>query len=284
VATLRALRTGLRALSAVSPALATRVAERFWFRIPRPRIGDKAQQFLARGERFELAVAGRPVAAWRWGSDPAAPTVIFVHGWGGYAAQFQALIEPLAAAGLQAVAFDAPSHGASGPSMLGAGRSTLFEFADALAAVARETPRIAAVVAHSGGCTAVAWALRSSADWQAPRMVFVSPMSSALRYMGIFQRMLGLSDEVMRRFRARTERQFAFRWEDMDVPRMAARMTPPPLLVVHDRDDRETSWQDGADIAAGWPGATLQTTTGLGHVRILRDPAVVDSVVAFLTA
>ena len=56
----------------------------------------------------------------------------------------------------------------------------------------------------------------------------------------------------------------------------------PPLLVVHDKDDRETAWQDGADIAAKWPNATLRTTTGLGHNRILRDPAVVESVVSFL--
>jgi len=27
---------------------------------------------------------------------------------------------------------------------------------------------------------------------------------------------------------------------------------PPPLLVVHDRDDREVPWEDGAAIAAAW--------------------------------
>jgi pimeloyl-ACP methyl ester carboxylesterase len=102
--------------------------------------------------------------------------------------------------------------------------------------------------------------------------------------MGMFQRTLGLSDAAMRRFRESTERQFQFRWEDLDVPAMASRMETPPLLVVHDREDRETAWQDGAEIAGSWPNARLETTSGLGHVRILRDPEVVGQIVEFIGA
>jgi pimeloyl-ACP methyl ester carboxylesterase len=58
----------------------------------------------------------------------------------------------------------------------------------------------------------------------------------------------------------------------------------PPLLLVHDRQDAETSWADSAAIAQAWPGSRLVTTTGLGHRRILRDPAVVAEVVGFVAA
>jgi pimeloyl-ACP methyl ester carboxylesterase len=100
--------------------------------------------------------------------------------------------------------------------------------------------------------------------------------------MRIFQGMVGLSHGAMRRFRQNTERQLNFRWEDFEVPAIADRVQTPPVLVIHDKGDRETAWQDGADIAAKWPAATLQTTNGLGHNRILRDPAVVESAVRFL--
>jgi hypothetical protein len=56
-----------------------------------------------------------------------------------------------------------------------------------------------------------------------------------------------------------------------------------PLLVVHDRDDREVPWHDGAAIAAAWPGAALFTTEGIGHRKVLRDSRVVARVVDFLT-
>lgn len=265
----------------MAPGRAAKLAERFWFAIPRPRISEESQRFLATGEPFEVSVDGSPVACWRWGSG--AP-VVLVHGWGGYGAQLQDFVEPLTRAGLQAIAFDAPSHGMSGPSRRGPGQATLFDFSDALLAVSRQSSEIAGVIAHSGGCAAAAWALSKSPELRVRRMVFIAPFGSAARYMGIFQRMLGLSDGAMRRFRANTEREFHFSWDDFEVPAIATRVKTPPVLVIHDKEDRETSWQDGADIASKWPQATLQTTVGLGHNRILRDPTVVESVVRFLSA
>ena len=54
--------------------------------------------------------------------------------------------------------------------------------------------------------------------------------------------------------------------------------------MVHDQDDAEVRWAEGAAIAAAWPGAELLTTRGLGHRRILRDPAVVAHVTDFIAA
>jgi pimeloyl-ACP methyl ester carboxylesterase len=63
---------------------------------------------------------------------------------------------------------------------------------------------------------------------------------------------------------------------------MADELATPPLLIVHDRDDRETSWQASRTLAGSWTDARLLTTTGLGHNRILSDPTVVSASVAFL--
>jgi pimeloyl-ACP methyl ester carboxylesterase len=54
------------------------------------------------------------------------------------------------------------------------------------------------------------------------------------------------------------------------------------LLVVHDRDDREVPIEHGRRLAATWPLAELRETDGLGHRRILRDPNVVATAVAFV--
>lgn len=248
--------------------------------MPRPPIGEEARKFLATGRPFETSVGGTPVAGWKWGNgDP----VLLMHGWGGYAAQLQSFVEPLVRAGLQPVALDAPSHGMSGPSQLGPNHATLFDFSDAMLAISKQMPSIGGVIAHSGGCAAAAWALRTHPDWPVRRMVFIAPFGSAARYMKLFQRMVGLSDRAMQCFREDTERQFHFKWKDFEVVTIADVVKTPPVLVIHDKDDRETSWQDGAEIAGKWPNATMQTTTGLGHNRILKDAAVVTSVVTFLT-
>jgi pimeloyl-ACP methyl ester carboxylesterase len=55
-----------------------------------------------------------------------------------------------------------------------------------------------------------------------------------------------------------------------------------PALVIHDVDDAGVPWQQGRQIAEAWPGAQFVKTQGLGHNRILRDPAVIGRVVAFI--
>jgi alpha-beta hydrolase superfamily lysophospholipase len=276
---LTAMRLGFRALAAVAPGTAARLATQLWFRPPAAKVHPAAREFMKTGDRTTMLVQGRPLAVWSWGSGP---TVLLVHGWGGYGGQMQPFVEPLVRSGYRAIIFDAPAHGESGPSQLGARRTTLFDFAWAVDAIGRNERALAGIIAHSGGSTAVAWAMLT-AEWRPRAVAFIAPMASPTRYRALFHRALGLSEDVERRFTEITARQFGFRWEDLEVPDMAKRMQTPPVLVVHDRGDEETSWEEGAAIAGAWPGGSLLTTDGLGHRRVLRDPAVVEAVTAFIS-
>jgi pimeloyl-ACP methyl ester carboxylesterase len=55
-------------------------------------------------------------------------------------------------------------------------------------------------------------------------------------------------------------------------------------MIIHDRRDKQVSYNEGEQIADAWPSAHLVTTDGLGHQRILRDPGVVSKVVDFVTS
>jgi pimeloyl-ACP methyl ester carboxylesterase len=293
----------VRALGVALPGVAARVVERLWCTPPRAPLTDAARAVLASGEPMTLAADGRRVAGWAWGDGPG---VLLVHGWGGHAGQLTAFVAPLVAAGYRVLAFDAPGHGRSGPGALGRGRATLLDFRWALALAAARVGRPYAVVAHSIGATAAAWAMAggpsggpsgaSSAgpgtapDGAAPpthafapdRAVFLAPAASPADYAARFGRALGVSDAVGRRWQSRLAARLDFRWDELDVCRAPARTRTPPLLVVHDRADRNTAWADGAAVAACWPGATLHTTEGLGHRRLLGDPGVVARVADFL--
>jgi hypothetical protein len=54
-------------------------------------------------------------------------------------------------------------------------------------------------------------------------------------------------------------------------------------LIIHDMDDSEVPWQQGARLANAWPAARFMQTQGLGHTRILRDRAIVQEVANFIT-
>ena len=70
-------------------------------------------------------------------------------------------------------------------------------------------------------------------------------------------------------------------WQCLSTGDQASRLKQP-ALIVHDHDDIMVPWPQGKAFAASWPGAHFFSTRGLGHWRILRDPAVVQEVVRFV--
>ncbi|MBS2019993.1 MAG: alpha/beta hydrolase [Deltaproteobacteria bacterium] len=273
---LRAARAGLRLLSP-SPDLAARYAERLFLTARRHRRPAWEAELLL-GSRAMLVPHGDALLpAWSWGSGP--DVVLLVHGWEGRGAQLGAFVEPLVAAGLRVVTFDAPGHG-DAP----AGPTSVVEHARAVATVARfleaRMGRVHAVIGHSVGGAATVLATKLGLDAQ--RLVLIAPPTSPERFAKGFGRMLGMSPEVWQRMIARVEERYGVTMGDLDVPTQAA-LVRAPLLVVHDTSDDVVPHGDGAAIAAAAPNGSIVTTEGLGHRRVLRAPAVVEAVTSFVT-
>ena len=270
--TLRLTRAAFGAVQRASPDLAARWAERIFCSPPRRTISERMAGWLRDARRFNVTVGNRRVAAWTWGER--GPGVLLVHGWGSRGARFVDLGGALLASGHRIVTFDAPGHGAS-PGRLSSGP----EFARAALAVAAAVGPVSAVVGHSLGGFAAALAI--DGGLAARRAVLISPSANVNSYSAQFAALLGVAAPVMSSMRDRLARRLDFAWDEMDVPAFAPAMRIP-LLVIHDQDDREVRWHDGAAIAEAWPAAELVTTTGLGHHRILSDSAVISRVVSFL--
>jgi len=264
------LRSGFVLLGRVAPAAAARWAESLFFTPPKRR-RRASRPLAAPSRRLKVEAAGAQVSVSTWGQGPA---VALFHGWGGDSGQLSAFVAPLVERGFTAVALDAPGHGASSGR-----RSSLPEFAAALAATGAALGPIHGVIAHSLGAAATALALRRGLSLG--RAVFLGPPRDPIDWTREFAARLGIAPHVLAALQANSERRLGFRWEELDVP-AAARSLRVPLLVFHDRGDREVPWSDGHAIATAWAGARLETTRGLGHQRILRDPAVVEHAVAFV--
>jgi len=269
---LQATRVAMRALERTAPSLGAALAERLFFTPPRTSLTPPIRDVLATGRPFRVCVEDGRVAAWVWGRGPA---VALVHGWGGRGGRLATpFVAPLLASGFSVVTFDAPGHGASDGRL-----SSMPQVARALAAVADAAGSLFGVVAHSMGGSATALAM--SQGLQVERAVFIAPAADPARYAQDFAQLLAVGPAALAEMRRRSEARLRFRWSDLNVPRMAAKLDTP-LLVVHDRDDPTVPWEEGAAIATAWPGAELVTTTGLGHRDIVRDPSIVARAVDFL--
>lgn len=264
-------------LSRILPALAARVAERLFLTPPRHPAPEREREILVRARPGSIHVAGRRIATWTWG---AGPRVLLVHGWGGRGGQLGAFVGPLLARGFSVTTFDAPAHG------LSEGRvATIPEMAAALRGLVNDVGPVRAIVAHSGGAAVSAWAVRQAllgGFVELPAAIaLVAPAADFRGYLGRFMDACGLSARARERLDRRLEARVGVPPEAFDLVRLAGDL-PMAALVVHDRDDAEVPWIEGAAIAEAWSEAELVTTHRLGHRRILRDGAVIARVTSFL--
>ncbi len=273
------LRLTFVVLRVVAPRVADRRALDVWCTLPpgarhrrldaRPRPGDVVRLPAPRG--------GGEVVAEAWGDD-GAPVVYLVHGWGGWRGQLGAFVDPFLAAGYRVVAIDAPGHGDADAGFMGPHRGTVTEMIEALEEAVRAFGRPAGVVAHSLGTTVAMAALRDGIP--AGRLVLVAPNPAFAELLDRFAAVLWLGDRAKRHLRGALEDITGRPIDDFDVIPAGADGGMPDALVVHDRADRETPHAVGAAVAAAWPNATLLSTDGLGHYRVLADPGVVEAAVA----
>jgi pimeloyl-ACP methyl ester carboxylesterase len=272
---LHVLRGAMRLLSRTAPGVASRVAADLFMKPRRYRTPERERKLMADAKAFDVRIGDSMVVkAWRWGTGE--QIVILAHGWEGRGSQMAAFAAPLVAAGYSVVTFDAPGHGASTGN-----RSSLPHFTWALRGVADATAAPHAVIAHSLGCAATTLALRDGFDVQ--RLVFLAPPLNPADYTEQFGEILGLDGRTIEGLRHRIEERFLRKWSDYSLAATARSMSAP-LLVIHDRNDTETSWAGGAALAEVWPGARMMTTEGLGHRRILREAAVIDAATKFVVS
>ena len=263
------LRAGVRALSALAPPLADRVALDLFFR---PHRRHEAPDFPAVAcHRWQVRTRAGWLTAWDYG---AGPTVLMIHGWSGVAAQWSRFIGPLVQAGYNAVAIDLPAHGASEGT-----RTNLRQYVEAIVDTADRIKPIHGVLGHSLGATAVTLAL--ARGLRAERAVLIAPASRDVpAYVHAFAQRLGLPERRERHLVAAMQRRFG----DLALfdARRAATGLRTPVMMFHDIGDREVPFAEGELLSRLWPGARLRTLEGLGHNRPLTDAKVVRETLAFL--
>ena len=256
--------------SRLLPALARNQAEHL-FTMPPRYAGRRLHPADA---RRETVVAGKhSLAVWQAGPQ-SAKAVLLIHGWGGRGVQLGGFVAPLLANGYRVVWFDQPGHGDSGR-----GPVALPDFVRALEALALTHGPFEAAIGHSLGAAALGLAMRRGI--RLGRIVFVSPPSSISEHAHNFARLLGITPRIREAMRRRLERRYGVRFAEIDRIGELEQLHLPALFV-HDSDDTEIPFENTLRLRERMPGARLIKTYGLGHFRVLRDPAVVRAVVEFV--
>jgi pimeloyl-ACP methyl ester carboxylesterase len=208
------------------------------------------------------------------------PLALLLHGWGGHAAQMKPLADSLRAQGWDVLLLEPPAHGRSA-----GGTSSLAQFARALsyvqARLGAQGRSIETLLAHSLGASAGAYAVARGLPVQ--RLVLFAAPDAPQHFTQLFAQVFGLHEATRSRMQQRVEAQEAIMMRDFDAAHIGPRIQVPTLLV-HDCGDRINPHPGAQRLSASLAQATLISTEGLGHQRILKDAAVLQAVTAFLAS
>ena len=271
----------LRCWNAVAGRVAPKQVARLNLRLmatPR-RLAPKPweQAIAAEGTPLRLAQGWRALS---WGEGP---LVLCLHGWEGRGTQFEAFVRPLVAAGHRVVALDGPAHGASHGRL-----ADPVLFANCLLDAAAELGPPHALIGHSMGGAATAYALTLAPERLRPaRAVLIAAPASYRSVLDRHMELVNLRGAAQEALFAQLAGYFAqergTELGEIELQERAGRVAPETsILIVHDQDDEVISVAQAQTYRETWPQARLLQTSGLGHLRVMRDPLVVAAVVGFV--
>jgi pimeloyl-ACP methyl ester carboxylesterase len=266
------VRGGLSTIRMFSPWLAGRVAFELWRRpLARGRVRDTERE-IHEAARIEV-VDGIVTYAWGDGRRP----VLLVHGWRSRASRYSGFVAKLLELGYSPISYDGPGHGDTTIAM-----GTILDHQRIINALAAKYGAFEGVIAHSLGVPFALYAVRQGVA--AGRIVSISGPADFGYLVDKFGAELGLGTAVKDRLRREIERRLF----DGD-PEIWTRFSVGPgdadLLVIHnDVDEIVDPSQVAVLLASYGPRARFSPKTGLGHGRILSDPAVIDEAITFLAS
>jgi pimeloyl-ACP methyl ester carboxylesterase len=201
--------------------------------------------------------------------------VLLVHGWRSRASRYAGFVTRLLELGYSPVSYDAPAHGDSDGEV-----TSILGHQRIIRALEDRHGPFEGVIAHSLGVPFALYAVREGVDAQ--RMVMISGVADFGYLADTFCDRLGLGPKLNQRLRREIERGY-FDRDDTIWTRFSVSPGKTELLVVHnDEDDVVNPGQAQLLLRKYGPHAHFLPTTGLGHSRILQDPAVIAEAVAFL--
>lgn len=269
---LRLIAGGLRMAGAIAPGPTSELVRRFVFRPQRGRVRPKEEEVLRRAERTRGVVGGDAVCHYAWGTGER--RVLLVHGWSGHAGQLTSFVEPLVAAGWRVIAIDLPAHGESQGKT-----ASVVHFKRAILHAQEIHGPFHGVIGHSLGAAGVALAL--SEGLGCARVVFFAPVTRFDFIWEHSRRMFGVSQSVIDRTVIRAETWLRVRFDEISAEHLAP-ARDAELLVVHDKHDPDAPLAGSETLAGLWPKAEIHVTEGLGHVKLLHQPEVIERAVTFL--
>ncbi len=197
------------------------------------------------------------------------PVWVLTHGWSGSSNQFYPLMEHIASKGYRALAYDHPAHGESDGDI-----GHIPAFVEGLDAVLDSADDLAGIIGHSMGTASVLESRHQKAE-NCP-IILIAPVLNYIENLFSSIRRSGYSMKLFKEVVGEVERQYEFPLKSVD-PYRRLMERKSKCIIVHDKDDKFTSYSVSEEAGKEGDNVELITTEGQGHGRVMKSSAVMGA-------
>jgi len=221
---------------------------------------------------IEIPAINKKVVLYQYGESD--KKILLSHGWSGRGTHLFKIADELIKAGYSTVSFDAPAHGKS------PGRTTIMsEFVETILEIEKQFGLFEAAVGHSLGGMSLLNAVKKGLSIN--RLAIIGSGDIVQNILNGFVTKLELRPSTSEQLRLHFEKKYGEEMDNYSAYKSAMEVSIP-VLVIHDKNDEEVPVEAGINIHKHLKNGELFLTEGLGHRKILGNPAVIEKVVQFI--
>lgn len=228
-----------------------------------PKLKHHEEVILKRSEQKDIMYESFNIKSYKWGFEKN-PIILLVHGWGGQAGNFGAIINILLEKKYQVLAFDAPSHGKSSK-----GKTHIFEYANFITEMLNVYNPVS-VISHSFGTVSSILALARTPKLKINQWFIITTPFSFNEYLNNLKKNIGVSDNVLNILIRKIELQANSKVEDINMEKIGKQLQSfPETTIIHSNLDKVISINDSRRTQRHIKNSVLIEIENHGHYSIL---------------
>ncbi len=228
--------------------------------------------FLETGKAAVLDYEGIKIQTYKWGNG--SKKVLLIHGWASHSFRWKAHIEYLIKNDFTVHAFDAPAHGLSSGKML-----HLILYSEVIGFFIEKHRGIEHVITHSMGGFAIVYWLFQNKENNLKKVVLMGAPGEATDFFNYYKRTLGLTDRTLKILTDEFAKLLGYGPSYFSASAFVKELRTQGL-IIHDKEDKESSYENSVKLNKHWKNSELILTQGLGHS--LKSKELLEDIVQFM--
>ncbi len=254
-------------LQKISPKTAAQIAFNFISKPQKRKIRSFEKSILEKATNTLFHFKKFKIKTYKWGTGN--KKALLVHGWGGRASNFGAIIPKLIKHEYEVISFDGPCHGDSSKK-----KTNFFEMAD-LVKLFLQQREYDLIITHSMG-SVLTFTAMNSLKYKAKQMIALTTPSKFSEFIGLAILQFGLTRKTTKLLIQKIQKTTTeYNPMTHKVKDVIKNIEIKNITFIHDKLDKVVSMEKTKTVSAFFKNANFIEIEGTGHFKMLWSKKVI---------